>query len=186
MRPGWVVQGDKRVKDGKTLAVKLVIPSGVAVSRSESAVIQNLLAQINVLVESQHRAVDLISLTNTLRRVSSTSPFSHGWARRFPLARASRSIKSRQAPTFGRTMHGPAAMKSTGFITKPPRNSILRRRSRRQTRSTNSSGPKFTRLPTYQRPDIWAAKKTLANMGAYGFASIIYEDIGWMAESDGK
>src|SRR6185295_18104044 len=48
---GWTVQGDKRVKDGKTLAVKLVIPAGVAVSKSESAVIQNLLAQINVQVE---------------------------------------------------------------------------------------------------------------------------------------
>src|SRR6185295_564294 len=48
---GWVVQGDKRVKDGKTLAIKLVIPGGVAVSKSESAVIQNLLGQINVQVE---------------------------------------------------------------------------------------------------------------------------------------
>ena len=39
-------------------------------------------------------------------------------------------------------------------------------------------------ITSYQRPDIWAAKKNLANMGAYGFASIVYEDIGWMADSD--
>jgi peptide/nickel transport system substrate-binding protein len=38
-------------------------------------------------------------------------------------------------------------------------------------------------LTNYQRPDIWAAKKQLANMGAYGFASIVYEDIGWLAET---
>ena len=35
-------------------------------------------------------------------------------------------------------------------------------------------------LTNYQRPDIWAVKKNIANMGAFGFASIIYEDIGWM------
>jgi peptide/nickel transport system substrate-binding protein len=33
-------------------------------------------------------------------------------------------------------------------------------------------------VTTYQRPDIWGAKKGLANIGAYGFASIAYEDIG--------
>ena len=36
-------------------------------------------------------------------------------------------------------------------------------------------------LTTYQRPDMWAVKKGLANIGAYGFASIAYEDIGWMS-----
>ena len=38
-------------------------------------------------------------------------------------------------------------------------------------------------VTTYQRPDIWATKKGLANMGAYGFASIAYEDIGWIVAS---
>jgi hypothetical protein len=26
---------------------------------------------------------------------------------------------------------------------------------------------------------MWVVKKELANMGAYGFAEIIFEDIGW-------
>ena len=39
-------------------------------------------------------------------------------------------------------------------------------------------------LTTYQRPDIWAVKKDLANIGAYGFASVIYEDIGWVIGAD--
>jgi peptide/nickel transport system substrate-binding protein len=34
-------------------------------------------------------------------------------------------------------------------------------------------------LTIYQRPDVWFVKKGLANMGAYGFADIIYQDIGW-------
>jgi peptide/nickel transport system substrate-binding protein len=35
-------------------------------------------------------------------------------------------------------------------------------------------------LTLYQRPDIHGVKAGLANIGAYGFASIVYEDIGWM------
>ena len=34
-------------------------------------------------------------------------------------------------------------------------------------------------LTLYQRPELVVAKKTLANFGAFGFASWKYEDIGW-------
>ena len=34
-------------------------------------------------------------------------------------------------------------------------------------------------LTLYQRPDIKAAKETLANYGALGFASVRYQDIGF-------
>ena len=34
-------------------------------------------------------------------------------------------------------------------------------------------------LTLYQRPEMWVTKNGLANAGAFGFAEIIYEDIGW-------
>ena len=34
-------------------------------------------------------------------------------------------------------------------------------------------------LTLYQRPELWAVKKGLANIGAFGFADIVYEDVGW-------
>jgi peptide/nickel transport system substrate-binding protein len=34
-------------------------------------------------------------------------------------------------------------------------------------------------LTLYQRPEIVATKAKLANFGAFGFASAIYEDIGF-------
>ena len=34
-------------------------------------------------------------------------------------------------------------------------------------------------LPLYQRPDLVACKRTLANFGAAGFAGTSYPDIGW-------
>jgi len=41
-------------------------------------------------------------------------------------------------------------------------------------------------VTNYQRPDIWAAKKGLANIGAYGFADLAYEDIGWVKLASGN
>jgi peptide/nickel transport system substrate-binding protein len=34
-------------------------------------------------------------------------------------------------------------------------------------------------LTLYQRPELWPCKKGLANIGAFGFAEAVYEDIGW-------
>jgi peptide/nickel transport system substrate-binding protein len=34
-------------------------------------------------------------------------------------------------------------------------------------------------LTSYQRPELYATKDTLANYGAFGFATTIYEDIGF-------
>ena len=34
-------------------------------------------------------------------------------------------------------------------------------------------------LPLYQRPELWAVKQPLANFGAFGLATIVYQDIGW-------
>src|SRR5262249_51844082 len=48
---GWKLQGNKRIKDGKPLTIKLVIPGGVAVSKSEGALIQNMLGQVNAQLE---------------------------------------------------------------------------------------------------------------------------------------
>lgn len=35
-------------------------------------------------------------------------------------------------------------------------------------------------LPLYQRPDLWAVKANLANYGAFGFANVIWQDVGYM------
>ena len=35
-------------------------------------------------------------------------------------------------------------------------------------------------LTNYQRPEVVACRKGLANFGAFGFASTMYEDIGWV------
>jgi hypothetical protein len=42
-------------------------------------------------------------------------------------------------------------------------------------------GRNLNHLFVYHRPDILAVTKNLADMEAYGFANVSYQDIGWMA-----
>src|SRR5262249_9110382 len=45
---GWKLDGNVRKKDGKPLAIRFVIPGGIATSRQESELVQNMLGQIGV------------------------------------------------------------------------------------------------------------------------------------------
>ena len=179
---GWVVQGDKRVKDGKTLAVKLVIPTGVATSKSESAVIQNLLAQINVLVE-----VNTVPLSDFFDKYITTGQFDFtvfSWmGTPFPIS-SGKSIY--QKPT-GTNIRQNYARTGSDEIDRLYREAAEELDPAKAMEKANEIDKliwaEVHSITSYQRPDIWAAKKGLANMGAYGFASIVYEDIGWVADS---
>ena len=48
---GWTLQGTTRVKDGKPLEIRIVIPSGVPTARQESELIQNMLAQVGITLK---------------------------------------------------------------------------------------------------------------------------------------
>ena len=127
MKPAGLCKADKRVKDGKTLTVKLVIPAGVAVSRSEGAIIQNMLAQINVQVE-----IDTVPSDDFFDKYVTPGRFDFtlfSWiGTPFPISSVQSIYRSRQGTTSGRTTRGSAPMKSTGSIMRQLRNSIPLRR----------------------------------------------------------
>ncbi|GAA2795705.1 hypothetical protein GCM10020219_078730 [Nonomuraea dietziae] len=50
---GWKLSGQTRMKDGKPLNLKFVMPSGLQLTKSEGELIQNMLAQIGVQVTLQ-------------------------------------------------------------------------------------------------------------------------------------
>ena len=182
---GWVVQGDKRVKDGKTLVVNMVIPAGVAVSKSESAVIQNILGQINVQLE-----INTVPLDDFFDKYISPGRFDFtvfSWmGTPFPV---SSGMSIYQKPT-GENIRQNYARVGSDEIDRLYHEAAQELDPAKAIEKANQIDKliweEVHSLTMYQRPDIWAAKANLANMGAYGFASITYEDIGWMAESAGK
>jgi len=182
---GWIVQGNKRVKGGKTLLVKLVIPAGVAVSRSEGALLQNMLAQINVQLD-----IDTVPGDDFFNKYITPGRFDFtvfSWlGTPFPIS----STQSIYTKPVGDHIQQNYARVGSDQIDQLYREVTQELDPAKAIEKANEIDKliwaEVHSLTTYQRPDIWAAKQNLANMGAYGFASIIYEDIGWMAASAGK
>lgn len=175
---GWVVQGNKRVKAGKTLTLNLVIPGGVAVSRSESELIQNMLAQVNVGVN-----INTVPTDNFFDKYLTPGQFDltvFSWlGTPFPVG-AAQSIYRKP---MGSDIRQNFARIGSDELDHVFDQAVEELDPRKQIALANQADKliwqEVNSLTDYQRPDIWAVKKGLANIGAYGFATIVYEDIGW-------
>ena len=182
---GWVVQGDKRVKAGKTLAVKLVIPGGVAVSKSEAAIIQNLLGQINVQVD-----VNTVPLDDFFDKYITKGQFDFtvfSWlGTPFPISSGQSVYQKPSGENIRQNYARVGSDEIDGLYHEASQELDPAKAIEKANEIDKLIWAEVHSVTSYQRPDIWAAKKNLANMGAYGFASIAYEDIGWMAESSAK
>jgi len=179
-KAGWVVQGNKRVKDGKTLAINMVIPGGVAVSRSEAELIQNMLAQVNVEVD-----INTIPTDDFFDKYVTPGRFDFtvfSWlGTQFPVS----STQSIYAKPVGDKIQQNYARTGSDQIDQLYLQVTQELDPAKVIQIANEIDKliwtEVHSLTNYQRPDIWAVKKNIANMGAFGFASIIYEDIGWMS-----
>jgi len=182
---GWVVQGTKRVKDGKPLVVHVVIPAGIAVSRSESELIQNMLAQINVEVD-----IDTVPGDDFFDKYITPGRFDFtvfSWiGTQFPVS----SAQSIYVKPVGDKIQQNYSRIGSDQLDKAYREAVQELDPAKAIQKANEVDKliweEVHSLTNYQRPDIWAVKAGLANMGAYGFALVAYEDIGWMKDSKGK
>ena len=182
---GWTVQGNKRVKDGLTLAINLVIPAGVAVSRSEAELIQNMLAQVNVGVSINTVPTDNFFDKNITPGQFDMTVFS--WlGTPFPLS-ASQSVYRK--PVGDKIQQNFARIGSDALdhvLDAAAQELDPQKAIALANQADTLIWQEVHSETTYQRPDIWAVKQGLANIGAYGFASIAYEDIGWVATPAGQ
>jgi peptide/nickel transport system substrate-binding protein len=179
---GWRVEGDKRVKDGKPLVIKLVIPAGVAVSKQESAIIQNMLAQAQVQVE-----IDTVPIDDFFDKYVSPGRFDFtvfSWmGSSFPVSAAQSIYLKPNGDNIRQNYARIGSEQLDGVLHEAAQELDPAKAIARANEADKLIWDEVHSLTNYQRPDIWAAKKQLANMGAYGFASIVYEDIGWLAET---
>ncbi|MFB4311083.1 ABC transporter family substrate-binding protein [Actinomadura sp. GTD37] len=175
---GWRRHGKYRAKDGRTLALRFAVPSGVPISRREGELTRALLERIGVRVD-----IDLIPADDALdayvtRGNFDIVPFS--WlGTSFPVSpmRAvfARPRGGRVQQNYSRT--GTAAidesMDRAIAETDPARiHALVNRTDRLIWRQASV-------LPLYQRPQLVAARADLANMGACGFLEPDYQDIGF-------
>ncbi|MDQ1497983.1 MAG: glutathione transport system substrate-binding protein [Actinomycetota bacterium] len=176
---GWTVQGDTRKKDGKELAIRFVIPTQVASSQQEASLIFNMLKAINVKVN-----IDAVPSDDFFDKYISTGNFDFtvfSWiGTPFPIS----SAKSIYALPKGSEI-----LQNYARVGSPELDALFdKATSEFDEQKAIDIGNDIDAaiwnevhsLTLYQRPEIIASKATLANYGAFGFATPPrYEDMGF-------
>jgi peptide/nickel transport system substrate-binding protein len=182
---GWPMAGAVRQKDGRPLEVRMVIPAAVATSRQESELMQNMLRQIGVTLR-----IDTVPTGDFFDRYIRPGQFDFtvfSWiGTPFPIS-SSRSIYAK--PTRG--ADGQLAIQQNYARVGTDEIDALYTQANAELDRTAAVAianridaliwAEVHSLTLYQRPEIYATKRTLANFGAFGFAQpAVYEDIGWV------
>lgn len=180
---GWRLEGNVRRKDGRVLEVTCVIPTAVTVSRQEAELMQNMLAQIGVRL-----TINTVPSPDFFEKYVRPGQFDmtlFSWiGTPFPISSA-RSIYVKPVP-------GPdgqlAIQQNYARVGSDEIDRLFAEANRELDREKAIATAnridgliwqQVHSLTLYQRPEIWAVKQGLANHGAFGFADIVYEDIGW-------
>lgn len=177
---GWIVQGDHRVKGGKTLQINFVIPASVATSASEAQLVQQQLAQIQVKVK-----INVVDVNHFFDQYVSTGNFDFtvfSWiGSSFPISGAAgiyaNQIKGNWGQNFARV--GSAEIDQ---MFKTAEQDLDAAQAIKDANAADAAvWQEVHSLTTYQRPDIWGINTKLVNFGAFGFASVDFTNIGFAA-----
>jgi peptide/nickel transport system substrate-binding protein len=177
---GWKVEGEFRKKDGKELAVRFVIPTQVTSSQQESSLILNMLKAINVKVN-----IDAVPSDDFFEKYINTGSFDmtvFSWiGTPFPVS----SSKSIYAEVKGDDIQQNYARVGSPEIDALFDKATSEFDEQKAFELGNQIDAEIWKevhsLTLYQRPEIIASKTTLANFGAFGFATPPrYEDIGFV------
>jgi peptide/nickel transport system substrate-binding protein len=180
---GWRLSGTQRVKDGRPLEIRIVIPSQVATSRQISELLQAMLTQVGVKLDIQtvpvadffDRYIDPGDFDLTLFTWGGTP---------FPIS-SSKSIYAK--PTVGPGGQLQVQQNYSRIGSDQIDQLYDEATAEFDPAKAIALGNRIDTLiwqevhsiTLYQRPEIIPTRSTLANFGAFGFASAYYEDIGF-------
>jgi peptide/nickel transport system substrate-binding protein len=180
---GWRLDGNVRTKDGRTLEINFVIPSAVATSRQESELIQNMLGQIGVKVN-----INTVPSPDFFEKYIRPGQYDFtvfSWiGTPFPISSA-RSLYAK--PTVGpggelaiQQNYARVGSDEIDRLFAEATQELDRERAIELANRIDALIWQVVHsLTSYQRPEMWVTKSRLANHGAFGFAEIVYQDIGW-------
>jgi peptide/nickel transport system substrate-binding protein len=180
---GWKLDGKVRKKGGRTLEINCVIPAAVATSRQESELVQNMLGQVGALL-----TINTVPSPDYFEKYIRPGQFDFtifSWlGTPYPIS-SSKSLYAK--PTVGPdgvlAIQQNYARVGSDDIDKMFAAATQELDRKRAIELANRIDAQIWEivhsLTLYQRPEMWVAKTGLANHGAFGFAEIVYEDIGW-------
>jgi len=179
---GWKLEGNVRTKDGKPLELSIVIPGGITASRQESELIQNMLGRVGVTLK-----IDVVPSPDYFDKYVNVGQFDFtvfSWVgTQFPISSAkSIYIKPKSGSDTLDIQQNYARVGSDeidGLFDAANTELDRAKAIDIANRVDTLIWQEVHSLTLYQRPELWPVKKGLANVGAFGFAQPVYEDIGW-------
>jgi peptide/nickel transport system substrate-binding protein len=175
---GWRLSGDTRVRNGAPLALELVISAGIAESRTEAELIKSMLEQVGVAVTIRAAPAGEFFSKNIIPGRFDLAVFTWG-GRPYPIS-INESIFANPKPDD--------IQQNYARVGSPQIDELFRKATAeldpdRAAEIAHQIDGELWRvlpsIPLYQRPDLWAVRTGLVNFGAFGYASKVYEDIGW-------
>jgi peptide/nickel transport system substrate-binding protein len=180
---GWKLSGTQRIRAGRPLSLRIVIPSQVAVSKQESELMQSMLGAVGVKLDIQ--AVPVADLFDKYVTPGDFDLTLFSWLGGvFPISSA-QSIYAKPKPGAG----GQPEIQQNYARTGSDQIDQLFNQATAEFDTTKALAlgnqidtliwQEVHSLTFYQRPEIIAAKSTLGNFGASGFSTLPYQDIGF-------
>ena len=184
---GWKLEGATRKKNGQFLKLGFVIPSGVATSVQESQLIQQQLKPLGVEVEIQTVPVNDF-FTDYIRPGKFDLTLFSWIGTPYPISSAKANYQNVEIGSDG----NPVVHQNYGRIGSKEIDDLFAEAT--QVFDKEMAAELGNRIDSliwqgvhsltlYQRPDIVAVKKDLANIGASGFQSTPIEDVGYVKQA---
>ncbi|SEF85199.1 peptide/nickel transport system substrate-binding protein [Nonomuraea solani] len=171
---GWKQEGEYRKKDGKELELRFVIPSGTPVSQTEGELTQAMLKEAGVKVTIKTVPLDKFFTDYIIKGDFDLVPFS--WiGTPLPIGSLSQIYKTGSESNFPKGSDPAVDAAIEAAVSEmDPAKAIEKANA-----ADKLIWDMVHTIPLYQRPDIQATKKTLANWGARGYKSYDYSIIGF-------
>ncbi|HVW33003.1 MAG TPA: ABC transporter family substrate-binding protein [Acidimicrobiia bacterium] len=180
---GWKLDGDVRKKGGKPLALRFVIPTGITSSNQIAELVRAMLGAVGVRVDVLPVPTQDFFKVYILPGNFELTVFSF-LGKPFPISSNRASYVSPKPGTDGELdIH-----QNFARIGPPEIDALFDRATSEfdEQKALDLANQidaalwdEVHSLPLYQRPQMIATSSKLANFGAFGFASPVYEDIGF-------
>ncbi|KIZ16145.1 ABC transporter family substrate-binding protein [Streptomyces natalensis] len=174
---GWKLSGKIRKKDGKELSLRFVIPSGTPAATNEGSMLTQMYQQVGVKLQVQSvPANDFFDKYITPGDFDVTPYTLLGTP--FPASGATNVYTLKGGNNYAKV----GSKKLDDFLYAASSNATDPAGALKQTNQADAEAWQVAGvLPLYQRPDVAAINKKLANMGALGLTEHpVYEHIGFL------
>ncbi|MEA2493616.1 MAG: glutathione transport system substrate-binding protein, partial [Thermoleophilaceae bacterium] len=181
---GWKQAGPYRKKGGKTLTVRFIVPSGIALSKREGELTQAMLKDIGVKLNIVTVPADPFFDKYVVPGNYDITPFSwQGTA--FPISPNqsiyAKPVKDAKGELQIQQNYARVGSDQIDKLMSDAEEQLDPAKARDlMNQADKLIWDEVHSLILYQRPQIWGVTKGLANVGAFGFRSPIMQDIGYV------